>query len=268
MNSCAVIIVNYNTGKLLSQVIDCVIKAEGVDEIIVVDNNSSDNSMEQLPNSSKIKKHYRKQNHGFGASCNYGATLTQADYMLFLNPDCLIGKNSVSLCLETFKQNRKAGIVGVRVNNPDGSEQRATRRRLPTFWRAMKSYTKIENLANYCNCFAGVNLSHQPMPKTTQKVEAISGAFIMIKADVFNELNGFDEEYPMHFEDLDLFKRTFDNGNEVVFNPNICVIHHQGTSSKTNPEVSQMKKKGLVLYFCKHHTPFIAGIIKNISRFT
>ena len=154
--------------------------------------------------------------------------------------------------MDRFNTDENLAIVGCRVNNPDGSEQRASRRRLPTFWRAVITFSGIEKLARFCHCFAGVNLNHQPMPHSWQNVEAISGAFILMRTEVFDEINGFDEEFPMHFEDLDLFKRTQDLGYKIAFNPNVSVIHHQGTSSRSNPKVSEMKKQGLQRYFYKH----------------
>ncbi len=266
MNSCAVIIVNYNTGKLLSQVIDCVIKAEGVDEIIVVDNNSSDNSMEQLPDNPKIKIILRKTNAGFGSSCNLGAKHAQSEYLLFLNPDCLIQKDSIIESVKTFNKSCKLAIVGALVKNSDGTEQQATRRGLPTLWRAIKTYTKIEKLAKYCDCFAGVNLNYKPMFKQTKQVEAISGAYIFINASIFKELGGFDEGFFMHFEDLDLCKRTSDAGYNIVLNPLIKVTHHQGTSSQSNTKVGYYKKQSLVRYFRKHHSFISYRLVQLISR--
>jgi len=267
MNSCAVIIVNYNTGKLLSQVIKRVLKAQGVDEIIIVDNNSTDNSMELTPKSVKIKTYYRKQNKGFASSCNYGAKHSSADFLLFLNPDCLIEKSSITHSIETFKENKNPAIVGVRVNNPDGTEQRATRRRLPTLWRAIKTYLRLEKAAKFCDCFAGVNLNYKPMPTSIQSVEAISGAFILIKTSVFKQISGFDESFFLHFEDLDLFKRTLDKGYEILFNPTIQVIHYQGTSSQSNPTVGEYKKQSLRKYFHKHCSFFAYSTMRFVSRF-
>ena len=266
MNSCAVIIVNYNTGKLLSQVIDCVIKAQGVDEIIVVDNNSSDNSMEQLPDNPKIKTILRKTNAGFGSSCNLGAKHAQSEYLLFLNPDCLIQKDSIVESVKTFNKSCKLAIVGALVKNSDGTEQQATRRDLPTLWRAIKTYTKIEKLAKYCGCFAGVNLNYKPMFKQAKQVEAISGAYIFINASIFKELGGFDEGFFMHFEDLDLCKRTSDAGYNIVLNPLIKVTHHQGTSSQSNTKVGYYKKQSLVRYFRKHHCFISYRLVQLISR--
>lgn len=267
MNSCAVIIVNYNTGKLLSQVIERVIKAKEVDEIIVVDNNSTDNSMELLPNSPKVIKYFRKTNTGFGSSCNYGAMHAQSKYLLFLNPDCLIQEESIVMALHTFKKNSNAGMIGALVRNPDGTEQKATRRRLPTLWRAIKTYSKLEKLAKYCECFAGVNLNHKPLDDKVQRVEAISGAFIIIKASVFNEIGQFDEAFFLHFEDLDLCKRVSDAGYNILLNPEIKVEHYQGTSSQSNSRVSEYKKQSLQRYFRKHCSLFSYYLIKNISHF-
>jgi GT2 family glycosyltransferase len=262
MKSCSVIIVNYNTGELLKQSVDAILKNDKVIEVIVVDNNSFDRSMDLLEKSTILKKYFRKENYGFAASCNFGAKLAKGDTLLFLNPDCIVNDNILEKLFININDYKNTAIVGCRVNNPNGTEQRASRRRLPTFWRAFKTFSGLEKMAKQFNFFAGVNLDHLKMPDSWQYVEAISGAFIFIKTKVFDEINGFDEKYPMHFEDLDLFKRTRDIGYKIAFNPNVSVIHHQGTSSQSNPRVAEMKKQGLQRYFHKHCSRMSYFIVK------
>lgn len=266
MIQCSVIIVNYNTGAMLKVVVDAALNSQQVAEILVIDNNSQDNSMELLTEDKTIGKYYRKENHGFASSCNYGAKRAHHDYLLFLNPDCVMNHIKLKDLLKEWENNHNVGIVGCRINNPDGSEQRASRRRLPTLWRAIKTYTGIERLANLCNCFAGVNLNHQPMPIVTTQVEAISGAFILMKAKIYQEIKGFDEQFPLHFEDLDLFKRVIDQGYTLLFNPHNSAVHHQGLSSHSNPNVAALKKQGLIRYFQKHNSLVSSFIIKIIVK--
>ncbi|HFC30053.1 MAG TPA: glycosyltransferase family 2 protein [Oceanospirillales bacterium] len=261
-----VIIVNYNTGALLQQVVSQVLTDDSVSEIIIVDNNSQDESMSLLPENKKIQIYYRTENHGFAASCNFAANKTKAEYLLFLNPDCIPTQDSIKQLVQELQQQAKAAIIGCLVKNPDGSEQRATRRRLPTLMRAIKTYSRIEKLAKVCTCFAGVNLNFAPMPTKTQQVQAISGAFIIMRANIFHKIGGFDEKYPLHFEDLDLFKRTQDAGYKLLFNPNISVVHHQGTSSLSNPDVKNLKKQGLLRYFKKHESRTTYKIIRAFMR--
>jgi GT2 family glycosyltransferase len=261
MSDCSVVIVNYNTGKMLSEVTDTVVKSKQKVSIIIVDNNSIDNSMELIEDDPNIRKLFREKNYGFADSCNYGASFVKTPFVLFLNPDCYIQPETIQLLVYELEQNKKAAIIGCLVCNPDKSEQRASRRRLPTFWRAFKTKLKIEKLAKFSNLFAGINLNHQSMPKSTVFVEAVSGAFILMKTEVFKQIGGFDNKFPLHFEDLDLFKRTRDQGYQILFNPNVKVIHYQGTSSKMNPKVVEFKKVGLKRYFKKHGSIFSQIII-------
>ena len=268
MISCTVVIVNFNTGELLKDCVASAITNDFVNRIVVVDNYSTDNSMELLMDSEKLTKIYRDINPGFASSCNLGAEKAKTEFLLFLNPDCiLLDKETISTLINNLQQNANSAIAGCSILNPDGSEQRASRRRLPTLWRAIKTYSGIEKLAKICHCFAGVNLFYQPMPKAVQKVEAISGALILIKKKVFDEIGGLDENYPLHFEDLDLFKRVKDKGYDVLFNPNVNAVHHQGTSSQFNSKVSGFKKQGLQRYFHKHCSWFSSKIINMLSRF-
>jgi GT2 family glycosyltransferase len=251
---------------MLNKVVSRVLTNEQVDEIIVVDNYSHDDSMKMLQDDAIIKKIYRQKNHGFASSCNLGFNHINSEFILFLNPDCFIEKHTIKALIETFQSDPSAAIVGCMINNPDNTEQRAARRRLPTFWRAVKTFTKLEKLAHCCHCFSGVNLSHMPLGKNISKVQAVSGALIMMKSSVFREIKGFDEKFPLHFEDLDLFKRTRDAGYDILFNPTITAIHYQGTSSQSNPEVSKFKKIGMERYFKKHCTYLSYQIIRILNK--
>lgn len=262
MKKCSIIIINYNTGKLLATVVQAASQDASVKEIIIVDNCSQDDSMDSVAENTRIKKFFRHKNYGFASSCNFARTKTSSEFLLFLNPDCLLAEDSLSNSLKIFSRDKAVAIIGCLVNNPDGSEQRASRRRLPTFMRAFKTYSGLEKFARFCPCFAGVNLNHQTMPETWQTVEAISGAFILMRSTVFDEIKGFDEAFPMHFEDLDLFKRTLAKGHKIAFNPKVSVIHHQGTSSQSNPKVAEMKKQGLQRYFYKHCSKLSFFLVK------
>ncbi|HHL31045.1 MAG TPA: glycosyltransferase family 2 protein [Oceanospirillales bacterium] len=266
MKSCSVIIVNYNTGTLLVEVVNSVLAEPQVSEVIVVDNNSQDHSMALLAEHKKLKKYYRKDNPGFASSCNYGAQFAQADSLLFLNPDCIIKQGSIGILLTELQKEAQSAIIGCMITNADGSEQRAARRRLPTFLRAVKTFTGLEKLAKYCHCFAGVNLNHRPLKEHVHKVEAISGALIMIKAKVFKNIAGFDEAYPLHFEDLDLFKRTLDAGYAILLHPGVSALHHQGISSQTNPKVAELKQLGMQRYFNRHCSTFAYLMIVLLNK--
>ncbi|MFK8013441.1 MAG: glycosyltransferase family 2 protein [Marinicellaceae bacterium] len=268
MSKCSIIIVNYNTGDMLNQVVTKIIDCYSVESVIVVDNNSKDESMKLLQPHEKLQIIIRKENHGFAKSCNYGAKYTQSESLLFLNPDCLIECKDLDLLLIDLNNNEKTGIVGCMVQNPDGTEQRASRRRLPTLIRSIKTFSGIEKMAKFFHGFAGVNMNHLHAPNKNQSVEAISGAFILIKYNVFKKLNGFDEKFPLHFEDLDLFKRCLNIGNRIIFNPNVNAIHFQGLSSQSNPQVAVFKKMGLQRYFHKHCTFFSYMIIKIFNKLT
>lgn len=266
MIKCSIIIVNYNTGETLNQVVSKIINSPKVENVIVVDNNSHDNSMELLQPHHKLHKHMRKHNHGFAISCNYGAKLSNSDYLLFLNPDCYIESKAIETLILDMENTPNSGIIGCMVNNPDGTEQRASRRRLPTLLRAIKTFSGIEKLAKYCDCFAGVNLNHQVVNLQLQQVEAISGALILMKNQVFQQINGFDEKYPLHFEDLDLFIRCSNHGNTILFNPNVKAVHYQGLSSQSNQGVEQLKKVGRQRYFYKHCSYFSYLVIKLVNK--
>lgn len=266
MPACDVVIVNFNTGELLSECVDAVKKSLHPVNIFLIDNHSSDTSMQPFKGESEIQVHLRQKNFGFASSVNYGAEKGESEFILILNPDCIIEPNTIELLIADFKNSEKLGMVGCLVTNSDGTEQKASRRQLPTFWRTLMTVSKLEKLSNRVPILKGVNLNHQEMPSTNLKVEAISGAIMLVKRTVFEELDGLDEKFPMHFEDLDLMKRIQSLGYEISFNPNVKVKHYQGVSSQTNPRVEKMKRQGLLRYFKKHGTSLSHWIIKKALK--
>lgn len=266
MPDCDVVIVNYNAGELLAKCVDAVTNSLQSVNVFIVDNNSSDDSMDFPVQTPKVQKIYRKHNHGFAKSSNYAARLGRSEFLLILNPDCLLEAETLPVLLNELTSHAKFAMMGCLICNPDGSEQRAARRRLPTFWRTFFTVTRLEKLAKVLPFFAGVNLSHKKLPQNTEKVEAVSGAFMLLRRKVFEELEGFDELFPMHFEDLDLMKRLQERGWTIGLNPNVKAIHYQGTSSKSNPNVEAMKRQGLCRYFAKHEPVWSHKIVSWLLR--
>jgi len=252
----SLIIVNYNAGKCLQ---DCVLSALGqVDEVIVVDNASSDDSVTKLeaafPGDPRLKIVRNRENLGFAAACNIGAETSTGDYLFFLNPDCVLAPDSVKCLMRVFVESPDVGIVGGLLVNPDGTEQPGGRRAVPTPWR---SFVRVSGLSHFswrwpklCSDFL---LHNQPLPAGPVEVEAISGACTLIRRELFNEIGRWDERYFLHCEDLDLCMTVRGKGRKIMFVPDAKIVHDKGRCSRSRPVfVEWHKHLGMIRFYRKY----------------
>lgn len=251
----AVVIVNHNAGELLAQ---CVMAAlSQAEQVIVVDNASSDSSMNTLAESffgeARLILHFEPVNRGFSAGCNIGVKLSTLSTILFLNPDCILHPGALTSMHYVMQSTPGVGMVGGLLVNPDGSEQDGGRRGFPTPWHSFVKTTGLVWLGKYWpKLFSDFNQSKQAVPELPIPVEAISGAFMMTRRSVLSEIGLWDEDYFMHCEDLDLCMRLRQKGWTIYFVPDAIAVHHQGTCSRDKPVfVAWHKHKGMLRFYKK-----------------
>jgi len=262
-HSITAIIVNYNSGYWLARCLIALQKSP-VDQIIVVDNGSSDQSMDCLKteNNTDIEVIKNRDNPGYASACNQGLEMSGSEFVLFLNPDCeLLDKALESLTLALL-ENARAILAGPWVIDQGGKVQRATLRRLPTFKTSMHEFLRPGSER-------GVELSEMAKPEGVQLAEAISGACILARTDMLRELGGFDSSYRLHCEDLDLMQRAALAGYSVLLVPEALVLHQQGVSSRGRPLwVEWQKHRGMWRYYRKFEARgngFFKQLIVGIS---
>lgn len=254
-----VVIVNYNAGPLL---LDCVRRAVQSSlpvEVRVVDNASSDGSIEALSGAGldpeKLTIVANADNLGFAAACNQGLSGWKGDYALLLNPDCLVEADTIERMMSLLDSHPEAGMAGCLVLNPDGTEQRGCRRHRPSLVNALKLALGGK----------GFNLANSPLPEQVVPVDAISGAFMMVRESAMTEVGLLDEGYFMHCEDLDWCRRFHSAGWTILFDPTVQVRHDKGTCSTGKPvEVEWHKHKGMLRYYRKFlwpHYPRVLGVL-------
>ncbi len=225
-----VVIVNWNSGELLESCIKTVISEKDslVKNIYVIDNNSSDNSVEFLGNFNEILLIKNNENIGFGAACNQGGRIATAKYILFLNPDSRIFKETLSSTLNFMerKENSSIGICGVQ--QIDLANQVAkTCSRFPTPRRLLfkalgadKAFPKL-----------GVLMSDWDHA-STRRVDQVIGAFFFVRTNVFTQLSGFDESFFVYYEEVDFSYRAKLLGWDSVYFAGAQAFHEGGGSSK------------------------------------
>ncbi len=247
--------VNYNAGPLLA---DCVRTGlQQVAEVIVVDNASSDGSMEALaecfPSESRLKMIHSERNLGFSAGCNLGAGSAEGTYILFLNPDCVLQPGSLQRMVEVLEANPAAGMLGGLLIDPDGAEQGGGRRAVPTPWRSLVRATGLYRFADrWPSLFFDFHLHKQPLPDAPAEVEAVSGALMLVRREAMEDVGPWDEGYFLHCEDLDWCMRFRQKGWKILFVPDAPVVHQKGSCSQSRPVfVEWHKHKGMVRFYRK-----------------
>ena len=248
-------IVNYNAGALLT---DCVRAALAqAEQVIVVDNASSDSSMDmlavQFAAEPRLVMLCTGQNLGFAAGCNLGLGLATQAHLLFLNPDCILGAGSLRRMVVVLDSDSDVGMVGGLLTNLDGSEQGGGRRAVPTPWRSFVRAFGLARLGNrWPRLFFDFHLHKQPLPVAPIDVEAISGALMLVSRAAIDDVGRWDEAYFLHCEDLDWCMRFRQRGWRILFVPDAPVVHHHGHCSRARPFfVEWYKHKGMVRFYRK-----------------
>lgn len=268
MPSVSAIIVNYNAGLILNEAVNSLLCSASVAKVLVVDNGSSDHSMDELESlansQSRLISIYNKANLGFAKACNIAiAAAGENDYLLFLNPDCLIDKEALETLLACMKSSPQVGMAGPLLLNPDGTEQAGGRRTVPTPWRSFIRAFGLSGLrSRYPRLFSDFLLHQQPLPDCSIEVEAISGSCMLVRRAAIRDVGALDEGYFMHCEDLDWCMRFCQRGWKIMFVPDARVSHHKGTCSKTRPIfIEWHKHKGMMRFYRKFFRHQYPGVL-------
>ena len=247
----SVIMVVYKTGPALKQSLDLVLSEPMTDEFIIVDNGSPPSDETYLRNLALAKPRVRLiQGHGnvgFANGANMGAKAAKGKFLVFLNPDAYLQPDCLANLISATEGQASPCIVGARVMNQDGSEQRGSRRGEVT---PMTTFLSLSNLTATLPGLAGLEIhrQNQPLPTSAISVPTISGACFCVSQLDFQQLGGFDQAYFLHVEDIDLCWRARRLGGSVIFQPQAQVIH-LGSTSKTNPVMVEFwKGLGLARY--------------------
>jgi len=257
------IIVNYNAGSLLSHCVESLRNCQLEIEIIVVDNNSTDDSLAPLLVLPGVQVLKNAANLGFAAACNKGIQLASADYLLFINPDCTFQPGTLAELLRPLRDDPKVGMAGGLLINADGTEQAGARRAVPTPWRSfVRAFGLVRFADRWPRIFFDFHLNKYPLPEQPIEVEAISGACMLIKRQALAEVGEWDEGYFLHCEDLDLCLRFRQKDWKILFVPNAIISHAQGVCGKSRPVfVEWHKHKGMLRFYSKFFRHQYPGLL-------
>jgi len=255
----SIIIVNYNVKEFLQNLLQSIEKASSniSKEIIIIDNASDDGSVDVIKEKfPSIKLIQNKDNIGFGRANNQGLSIAKGKYILFINPDCIVSEDTFDKMISFFELHLDCGLAGCKILNSDGSLQLACRRSFPGPWTSFTKVTGLSSLFPNSKIFARYNLTYLDESQVYE-VDAVSGSFMMVRREAYEKIGGFDEQFFMYGEDLDLCYRIQKAGFKVYYVPDTQIIHYKGESTKrSNLDETKLFYDAMHKFVKKHLSSF------------
>lgn len=264
----SIIIVSWNVEKLLKECLTSLFlqKTSFLFEVIVIDNASSDGSVEMVKrNFPDVTLIENSKNTGFAYANNQGIKISKGTYILLLNPDTYLKKDALEKSIEFMKQHPNCKVMGCKLLNANGSIQKSVRS-FPTCVSQTLILLKLHHiflrfpslLKYFCLDFDY---------SKTQSVDQVMGAYFLTSKKIFDEIGLLDDEFFIWFEEVDFCKQVKKKGYDVLYYPFVEVIHYQSQSFIQVMSVKKQKmfNKSLRRYMKKHHNPFCYAWITLIS---
>ena len=248
----SVIIVNWNVCELLEECLYSVYSgtefSAGQFEVIVVDNHSSDSSVEMVRRAfPQVRLIVNHKNIGFGRANNQALPFCRGRFILLLNPDTVVPQGALDKLLAHARSRPDVGAFGCRLLNKDGSLQRWTGGSFPRLSSVASHYLFIDNLRSRFNKRASLYLSYDA--DVDLDVDWVSGACLLLRRECLTDII-FNEDFFMYGEDIELCWRLHKAGWRVVYTPIVSIIHYQGASmKKQTDEILLSSIKGLRSFY-------------------
>ncbi len=243
----AAIVVTHQSAGTIEECLSRLRAAVGVAEIRVVDNASGDDTLAVVQRHAAADPRLRfianPDNPGFAVACNQGAADSHAPWLAFVNPDCLVEVDSLAR-LRVHAERLGETLLGADLVDEAGVRDAAARRHDPHFARMLRAPSSAR---------LGVPIDES---QAVQRVDAVSGALMLLPRALFTRIGGFDAAYRLHAEDLDLCRRARAAGATIAVANDVRVVHVRGVSSRARPLfVEWHKHRGFWRYFRKFEAP-------------
>ena len=252
MPAVSVIIVSYKVRYYIEQCLNSVLRSVPDAQILVVDNNSDDGSVEYLkerfPQAEIIANGF---NAGFGKANNMALAKATGKYVLFLNPDTVVAERTIPGCVDYMDEHSQVGAVGVRMQYGNGRFALESRRSLPTLSVSFWHMTGLGRLFPKSKVFGKYHRTY--LDKESEcPVDVVSGAYMFVRKEALDKTGGFDEAFFMYGEDIDLSYRILQAGYQNRYLP-LPIVHYKGESTtKTSYRYAQVFYDAMLIFFNKH----------------
>lgn len=258
----SIVILNFNTVSLTLRCLETVF-ASNVEnfrmEVIVCDNGSTDESVvmiqRQFPSVVVIEN---KKNLGFAAGNNPGIKRARGRFVLLLNSDTEMPKNTLRTMIQFMDENPSAGASTCKVVLPDGNLDWACHRGFPTPWVAYTYISKLEKLFPKTRAFGEYHQGYKDL-NVVHEVDCITGAFLWVRREVIQKVGLLDEDYFMYGEDIDWAYRIRKAGWKIMFNPTVSILHKKKQSGRAHSDKNKQVQTEVYfhtynwLFFKKHY---------------
>lgn len=252
----SIILVNWNTCELTRQALASVFAETSsfAFEVIVVDNASTDSSVQMIetefPTVRLIKN---ADNRGFGKGNNQGLAIAKGEYLMFLNTDVIVHDRAIEKLVDYLDTHPDVMMVGPKLLNSDGSFQHASRRSLPDPLNSAAFLFGLHKLFPKARWATRYKRTSDD-PDVTGPAEALSGAAMLFRREVYETIGGFDETFFMYGEDLDFCKRVLDKNWTIHYVYTAVITHLHGSSSKKRRTKSLLNfYEAMHIYYRKHY---------------
>lgn len=255
----SIIIVSFNTKEITKE---CLLSLKKnfekyplLHEIIVVDNNSSDGSVELLINFKKqlknLQLHFIKTNLGYGKANNLGVEKSRGKYILYLNSDAIVTDIDFQDLIKVMETGNDIGALTVKVNLSTGEIDPASHRGFPTLWRSFTYFSGLEktfsNMPILNKLFGGYHLVHLNL-NTIHEIEVLTGAFLLTKREIIDKFGGFDKDYFAYGEDIEMAYQIKKLGYKIIYYPLWKVLHLKSVSGLKKKDTVIRKKTSFYFY--------------------
>jgi GT2 family glycosyltransferase len=250
----SVVILNYNVRYFLELCLQSVIAAtkDITSEIIVVDNASDDDSCAMVQSKfPEIILIQNKQNFGFSKGNNIGVSKAKGDYICVLNPDTMVAEDTFKILIEFAKTQKKIGAIGCKLIDGTGRFLPESKRNLPTPLVAFKK------MLGWSKSY----YAHHLTPNQSGKIDVLVGALMLMQREVYQAVKGFDEDFFMYGEDIDLSYRIQQAGYQNYYIGSTSILHFKGESTLKDKQYAQRFYGAMQLFYNKH---FRSGLLLNI----
>lgn len=229
----SIIILSYNTKELLRACLRSIYKTAGASlsyEIIVVDNASPDGSADMVRSGFKeVVLIANKENIGYSKGNNVGVKAAKGRFILFLNADTFVYKETLYAMVRFMQETKRAGAATCNITLPNGKLDEASHRGFPTPWRSFAHFSGFSKLFPYSKLFAGYSLGWMDFTKT-HEIDACAGAFMIVQRQAGEGIGWWDEDFFWYGDDLDFCFRLKEKGWKIYFVPTVSILHYKGVS--------------------------------------
>ncbi len=241
MKKVSVIIVNYNTARILKDCLQNLDSSYPNLETIVVDNGSKDNSVEI------VKKFFPKvvlieaENKGLAAGSNLGLSKATGDYILYLGSDAFPEKGTIHGMVEYMEEDPSIGIATCRLVLRNGALDKDAHRGFPTPWTALTHFMYLDRIFSKSKLFNRYFLGFMDMEKP-HEIDMCISHFMLVKKEVFERVGKWDEDYFLYGEDVDFCYRVKQSGYRITYLPQFKAVHYKGASVGIRKETQDISK--------------------------